>query len=273
MEKNKILKVCFIIIGFFFVLAIIESSIRAIAGLTNKAIQSKEEKKQEEIEYDSDEQREKRQVKLFLDDIIKAIKDNDYNYIYDSMDETYRECMFNDSINEVRTYMKSNIKIGENYDYMRMTKNGGMYQVLVGNSDDSVYSSQGFSVRIIGDNKYSFMFDEYTLFKKVDSHATYSNLDYNLKCYYETTDTITCLLEIENLTFNSIEIDFVEPSKLVFINGNISIGNETDSIVVASNETNKVEITFTKQLAEKSFLKLNVLEDDVPKNIDISIDI
>lgn len=273
MDKSKILKVCFVVLGFFFVLAIIESSIRAIVGVANNKIQEKEEKKQEEIKYASDEQKEKRQIEYFLEDIITAIKEKDYNYIFDSLDETYRECIFNNSINEIKEYMKNNVKISDDYEFLRVNQNGGMYQVLVGNSSDDIYSAQSFSVRAVDENIYAFMFDEYTSFKKVESHAAYSNIDYKVKCIYENNDIVTCLVEIENLTSNPIEIDFNEPCKLVYVNGKVSIGNKLENLIINTNENSKIELTFAKQLAEKSFLKMNILEDDVPKKIDISLDI
>ncbi|MBQ9314981.1 MAG: hypothetical protein IJ220_08365 [Clostridia bacterium] len=272
MDKKKIIKICLIFILPFFVLALIETGIRALIGLSGKISQREEEKKQEQAEYNSDKQITQRQITTFIEDIVDAIGDKDYNYVFDSLDEAYREYKFNNEVNKLKEYMEEKINIGTKHEIIRINQNGGMYQVLLGITNGNLYSSQSFTVKVQGINECTFMFDEYTNFNKMNETAKYTDVQYQLSYYYETPEAMGYIIDIEDLTAENIKIDFDESSKLVLTNGKTYKCGTISSIEIKPNESNRIEIVFPKQYIGKSYLQLNVTENDVPREIIISLE-
>ena len=271
MENKKLIKIGLIVIGVFFIFALIEAGIRGLLQISNYFSEQKEEKKQEEVVYNSDKETTKRQITTFLDNIFEAIDDADYQYVFDALDEVYREYMFHNEINELKEYIEENISFRAKHKYIRINQSGGMYQVLVGITEGSSYSSHSFTVKVINSNQCTFMFDEYTSMQKEQDQATYPNVIYHLSYYYETPDITGYVIDVENITSDDIKIEFQDSAKLVSLNGEIYEGNQPNSILVKPNQEVQIELLFLKQTSGNSYLQLNVMENDVPKQVLINL--
>ena len=272
MDKKRLIKIGCIVIGVFLALALLESGIRALTGVINDVSQKREEKKQEEKVYNSDEEKVKRQIMTFLDDIFDAIKDKDYTYVYDSLDETYREYLFHDEVTTLEEYIKEKITIGDSYEYIRFNQKGDMYQVLVGMTNGGEYSSLGVTVKVIDQNRCTILFDEYEEFRSMDKIASYPNMQYQLAYYYETPNVMGYVMDIQNLSENDAVITFDDKANLIMTSGKNYQSSKLASTTVKAKESSRVEINFLKQFGGKSYLKLNLKENDVSKQVLISLE-
>ena len=92
MDKRRVFKICISVFLFFVAMAVLEIAIRGISkGISNIASNVKEEKKQDEI-YNSESEIEKRNVKEFVDNVLKALQDDDYDYVIHYLDRRYLFC-------------------------------------------------------------------------------------------------------------------------------------------------------------------------------------
>lgn len=271
MDNKKLTKIALIILGVFFVLAIIETTIRALVGVGNRISQKQEEKKQEKIAYNSDKQTTQRQITSFLDNIFNAIKDKDYQYVFDSLDEVYKKYMFQNELNQLKTYIEKNINLGEKYDYIRTNQWGGMYQVLVGVTENNNYSSQGYTVKVIDSNTCTFMFGEYTKLQEETAVANYTDIVYRITYSYETPDIMGYRVEIENLSSQEMTVRFADSPRIVLSDGENYQGNIPEHIAVKPNQKETIELLFLKQSGGKSYLEFNVMENNVQRKVSISL--
>ena len=171
----------------------------------------KEEKKQEEA-YNSEASKTERQIRTFIDNIYSAIKDKDYAYISMCLDKNYNECIFDNSIENLKEYIENNIVIDDSYIISKISQDEGLYQVLIGVQSENSYNTQTFTVNVIDENECELMLGEYSSFKKNNEIAKYSNLSYNLVYNYRTPDIVSYLIDITNFTDEEIVIEFNETS-------------------------------------------------------------
>jgi len=271
MDKKKMMKIAFIVIAFFFALALIEASIRGMIVLVNHFSEKNEERKQEDVNFYSDEQKTQRQIIRFIDDIVVAIKDKDDDYVFRYLDKEYKEYIFENDVKKMHDYIKQNINMGEKYDFTRINQSGGMYQVLLGITSGEKFYSQSFTVKVLGTNECSFFFGEYTHFEKKEQVASYPNTKYLITYYYETPDVMSYVLEVENLTNEDITLESTKPSKLISTSGKVYEGTTIEAITIEPYQKNRLEVVFLKQFGGQSTLQLSVTENDIPKEVMLTL--
>ena len=259
MGKNNFIKIGFIILGVFIVLAIIEISIRALSGKISEFSENrKEEKKQEEI-YNSDEARTERRIQEFINVFYKAVEDKDYNYVWQIINETYRKYKFNDDINNLKTYLQSEFILGDSYVVTGVGKNGGLYQVLVGISSGDKYTSRYFTIDIDEENENLFMimFGEYYSIDEMDEVTSNEKIECRLDYYCVSPEIETYVLNIKNISEQDINITFKNTTWGGY-NGRKYNGTKPDAISLKTNESKRVEVYFSRRGNEASYLLLDL---------------
>lgn len=77
-------------------------------------------------------------VGMNIDKILSAIKENDYNYIYSKLDDTYKNNNFN-TVEEFKAYIQS-IFVSDNVSYSEFKDLGGVYtyKLLIDNNESNI---------------------------------------------------------------------------------------------------------------------------------------
>lgn len=268
MENKKIIKISIIVLIVMFSFAFIEIGIKALAAkITEFSETRKEEKKAEEI-YNSDESKLERQIRTFIANICDAIKDEDYEYVMLSLNENYSQYMFNKDINNLKTFIQENIMIGAEYEIVRVELKGAFYEVLVGIQTGEQYKSNTFTVEVIDENTFSLMFGSYTKFKPISEKAYYSDLQYEIVYYYETTELMTYVIDIKNISEINYTMKFKNTTQYA-CDGEMFEGTLPKDAELKPNEHKKIEVTFKKRSEAIAFLQLNIEKNAILEEIKI----
>ena len=77
-------------------------------------------------------------VGMNIDKVLSAIKENDYNYIYSKLDDTYKNNNFN-TVEEFKAYIQS-IFVSDNVSYSEFKDLGGVYtyKLLIDNNESNI---------------------------------------------------------------------------------------------------------------------------------------
>lgn len=77
-------------------------------------------------------------VGMNIDKVLSAIKENDYNYIYSKLDDTYKNNNFN-TVEEFKAYIQS-VFVSDNVSYSEFKDLGGVYtyKLLIDNNESNI---------------------------------------------------------------------------------------------------------------------------------------
>lgn len=268
MENKKIIKVVVIIFAVIIAFALIEILIKFLLGVAQNMYEKSEERKQEEIEYNSDASKSKRQVTTFLDNIISAIKEKDYSYIMTCLDDNYKQYMFNNNIEELKTHIEKNYNIEGEYEYQNIDLDGGIYQVTIKMPNNN---SKTFTVNILGENNCSLFLGNYTAFMKRNEIKITSDLTYNVSYYYETSDLKAYVVDVKNTSSGDINISFSNASKLVSYDGRVFTGSIPARKSIKSGEITRIEFKFLRRSLPGSYIQFDITKNDVKETMQIDL--
>lgn len=270
MDKRKKMKIIFVVISIILVLVILEVGIKSLVSNVGQYVEKQKEEKSQEEFYNSQPEVNKRGAGEFIESICEAIKTSDYNYVYEHLDKTYSEYMFENDFENMKKYLK-NIELGDKYTVTKVSKTANVYHVLVGIESGDMYTSRYFSVKKIEEGetlKYSFMFDEYNALKNVKYRASANNIVYNLNYILETNDYLIYVVDIHKSSNESTDIK-VKNLSLITTNGKTVSGNLVENIGVENNDKNqRVHMVFPKKSSSNSFIQFDSIvneKEDVVK--------
>lgn len=270
MDKRKKMKIIFVVISIILVLVILEVGIKSLVSNVGQYVEKQKEEKSQEEFYNSQPEVNKRGAGEFIESICEAIKTSDYNYVYEHLDKTYSEYMFENDFENMKKYLK-NIELGDKYTVTKVSKTANVYHVLVGIESGDMYTSRYFSVKKIEEgetSKYSFMFDEYNALKNVKYRASANNIVYNLNYILETNDYLIYVVDIHKSNNESTDIK-VKNLSLITTNGKTVSGNLVENIGVENNDKNqRVHMVFPKKSSSNSFIQFDSIvneKEDVVK--------
>ena len=269
MENKAIIKICAIVIGVFVMFAIIEISIKGIGKKVNEFSEKKEEEKKQEEIYNSDEAVEERMVKDFINTVCKAIRDNDYDYLWQALDNAYRKYKFNDNIEELKTYINANVNLGETHQVTYTKKVGKIYIATVGVTNGDSYFSKYFTVDTKEENAFKFMFDEYVSMEEVSEIAAYSDLKFELIYKYDDSITKNYVIKVDNIIESDVNIKFTGTS-LFYSSGRKVSGSIPISLDLKSNESGEIEIYFRTDNNYPDSLELEIIKNGENKKYQIN---
>ena len=257
MGNNKIVKICIIIVIIFIIATILEISLKAIS---NKVIEfsedKKEEEKQEEI-YNSDEEKTKRQIAEFAEIICDAVNDGDYNYLWKTMDSTYKSYKFGDDLEKFKNYLANFGDFGDSYEITGVNKSGLVYQVMVGITRGSNYETNYLTINAEDINLLKFMFDEFISLEEMDGFAKYKDLKYDVNYYYKSAGFIAYVLNVENISEQELNIDFIN-TELIFFDGEGITGTKPAELFLKPGESKNIEIYFSNVNYSTNILKFEI---------------
>ena len=256
MDNKRIARIVITIVIIIFAFALLEIAIRAIVGLIKNVSDKMEERKQEKMEYNSEAQQAQRQVKAFLDEVFEAMNHGDMEYAFNCLREDYQEYMFHSDIDEFKEYVRSNLKLTEDYEYTNIIMRGGLYLTTVKFSDGERSYENRFTVRIVDEEKCNFMLGEYTSFKKRDETANYKDIRFYLNYEYATQTSKVYVIDIANQSNEDVNIDFTENGKYISTSGFVYVGSKPIASSIKAGDTYRIRLVFSKEAVGESSLEL-----------------
>lgn len=248
MNKRKITKIFFVVVGFFIIVAIAEISIRSVGTVVQKFSNQKETKKQQQELYNSEASVEQRQIEKFVDDVYTALENQKYEVVYNLLNPTYMDCVFENKLENFKSFVQENLLLSKKHNIVEITRKSGKYIVLVGVTEGKTYKTQICAVEVIDEDTYRIMFDDITKLQKVSNTIVENNnIKYELKYYYETHNLGVFALDVTN---NSEKDTNIEISNIFLkseggkkyngtASGNFSIkAKQKSKIIIVYNKTN-----------------------------------
>lgn len=269
MNKRKIIKMLFVVAGFFIAMAIAEIFIRSIGTTIQEFSSKKEIEKQQEELYNSEISVEKRQIEKFVDDVYTALESQKYEVVYNLLNPTYKDCVFENELENFKSFVKEKLFLGEQHNIVEITRWSGRYIVSVIVNEGGNYKTQTCAVEVIDENTYRIMFDGITKLKKAsDTMMINNNIKYELKYYYETPNMGVFALDVTNTSDKDTSIElsniFFETSGGQKNNGTVS-GN----FDIKAKQKTKIIITYNK--TNYSLNNLSFIENQNGKTTDVNI--
>lgn len=271
MDNKKVIKICVIIAFIILVAVIVEITVKNIATGVNEFVENvKEEKKQEEI-YNSEESKTERQIDEFIKIIYEAIESKDYDYIYESLDETYKEYKFANNKQNMIDYIKENYSNVKYNQMLKANEVAGLYQVIVRVNIGNDLSSNYFTVNVKAENEYNLMFGEYINIQKTNVVCMDKNISYNINYLYETTDNSTYVLDTSNISESNIEID-INNIVAVSPNGKSYPIKNVGKISLEPMGTKRIELSIKNQISVMEFIEIEGKANNEEFNVKLYLD-
>lgn len=248
MNKRKVIKILLVIVGLFIAMAIVEISIRSVGTTIQEFSEKKEIEKQQQEFYNSEVSVEKRQIEKFVDDVYTALENQKYEVVYNLLNPTYKDCVFENKLENFKSFVQEKLFLGSQHNIVEVTRKSGRFIVSVGVTEGETYKTQTCAVEVIDENTYHIMFDGIIkLQKTTDTMTVKNNIKYELKYYYETPSLGVFALDATNTSDKDISIEL---SDIVFetnagqkyngtASGNFNIkAKQKSKIIIAYNKTN-----------------------------------
>lgn len=269
MDKRKIIKIFFVIVGLFIAMAIAEISIRSIGTTIQEFSNKKETEKQQQELYNSEPSVEKRQIEKFVDDVYSALEEQKYEVVYNLLNPKYRDCVFENELENFKSFVQEKLFLGGQHNIAEITKWSGRYIVIVRVNEGENYKTQTCAVEVIDENTYHIMFDGITKLQKTsDTIMANNNIMYELKYYYETPNVGVLALEVTNTSDKDTSI---EMSNIFFetSGGQKYKGTASGNFNIKAKQKTKIIITYNK--TNYSLNNLSFVEIQNGKTTDVNI--
>lgn len=259
MDKRRVFKICISVFLFFVAMAVIEIAIRGISkGISNVVNNVKEKKEQEEI-YNSEPEVTKRNVKEFVDNVLKALQDDDYDYVTHCLDRRYLIYFFDNDKEKVKNSLSNFIGSESNYQITNISDTEQRYYVNIGfTSGDNFYTKY---ITVFGTNveNYRLMFGYYDYIVSSDYYKKVNNLSFDNNFNYSVDGKVVYPIDIINNSGEQVEIEF-NKKYLLGITGTPIECDGPDKIIIKPNEKQRIELS-----------SKNINEDILYLNMDIKI--
>ena len=255
MDKRRVFKICISVFLFFVAMAVLEIAIRGISkGISNIASNVKEEKKQDEI-YNSESEIAKRNVKEFVDNVLKALQDDDYDYVIHYLDRRYLFYFFDNDKEKAKSSLSDFLGSESNYQIANVSDAEQRYYVNIGfTSGDNFYTKY---ITVFGTNveNYRLMFGYYDYIVSSDYYTKVNDLSFDNNFNYSIGGEIIYPIDITNNSGEQVEIEFTR-KYLLGVTGTPIECNGPEKIIIKPNEKQRIEL-YSKEVRE-DILYLNM---------------
>ena len=236
-------------------MAVLEIAIRGISkGISNIASNVKEEKKQDEI-YNSESEIAKRNVKEFVDNVLKALQDDDYDYVIHYLARRYLFYFFDNDKEKAKSSLSDFLGSESNYQITNVSDAEQRYYVNIGfTSGDNFYTKY---ITVFGTNveNYRLMFGYYDYIVSSDYYTKVNDLSFDNNFNYSIGGEIIYPIDITNNSGEQVEIEFTR-KYLLGVTGTPIECNGPEKIIIKPNEKQRIEL-YSKEVRE-DILYLNM---------------
>lgn len=272
MDKRKIIKIILVIVGLFIAMAVAEISIKGIGAAVQESSEKKEAEKKEQEVYNSEESVQSRQVEKFINDVYAALENGKYEVVYNLLDSTYRDCLFENEFEEFKSFVQEKLFLSDNHVIVETKKNSGKYRVLVGVTKEAEYKTQICTVEVIDENNCSIIFGDYIKLQKTsETKANSDTIKYELKYYYETMNLGVFVLKATNTSNNDVNI------KISDIYAETTGGKRFEAAAsgnfnLQANQTSEIKISYVKTIYSLDNLNFFETQNGKTSNIYMNLD-
>lgn len=257
MDKRKVFKICISIFLVFVIMAVIEIAIRGISsGVSNIANNIKEKKEEREI-YNSETEVAKRNVKEFVNNVLEALQDEDYDYVTHCLDRRYLKYFFDDDKEKVKSSLCGFLDGDADYQITNVTDSEQRYYVSIGfTSGESFYTKY---VTVFGTNteNYAIMFEYCDYIVASDYHTKTDNLYFSNTFTYSANGVVTYPIDITNNSSEDVEIDIVDKYMLDSSGTKIKCDGP-ENITIKANDKKQIKLFRKKTFGSISYINMNI---------------
>lgn len=266
MGKNKAIKICLIVVLSIVFFTCMEIVIRgAYSKINNAVTDKKEEKKREEI-YNSEEEVTKRSVNTFVENVLKAIEEKDYDYVLHYLNETYYECFFDSNAEKLKSFLEDYLMADSSYQIIDTEKSNYNYFVRVTFSGKSGFHTKDITIQKLQNGNYKIMFGHYDNISTSNYVGKSNELTWTNTYSYFTEKARVFPVEIYNGSGEDINIDF-EDIYAIGISGYKKRCNTIDSVTVKAKEKIQVDLTLIDYTEEIVMFDATFKTNDISENI------
>ena len=266
MDKRKIFKICMFVLLFFVIMAVVEIGLRGISkGISNISNNIKEAKKEQEI-YNSEYETSKRDVKEFVNNVLNALKDEDYDYVTHYLDRRYFKYFFDNDKEKVKTALSSFLDKNTTYQITNVSDAEQRYYVNIGfTSGDNFYTKY---VTVFGTNveNYRIMFEYCDYIATSDYYAKMDGLSFENIFNYSLGGEIIYPIDISNNSGESVEIEFT--NAYLFGSAGTQIESDIpDKITIGPNEMQRIKLISKNITEDVQYLHIDIKVNNVEEKI------
>lgn len=266
MYKSRIFKICIIIFLFFVVMAIIEIITRGISSeISNIVINIEEEKKNEEF-YNSEKEVNKRNIKEFVNNILDALNDKDYDYVTYYLDDTYLKYFFDNDKEKTKETLKNYLEDGAKYQITDISDAGDKYYVSIGYTKDEIFRTKYITLYDLENGVYKIMLGHYNYISPSDYSTKSNNIIFDNTYTYAVGNKRVYPIDICNNSNEDVVIEF-EDAYLLGITGNQKHCMNIENVTLKTGENQKIELIVENIVEDIISLNLKVKINGIEKDI------
>lgn len=265
MKKKTII----IIVLVIFLLAGIEIAIKALTRETNKYIENKKEEKAQEEIYNSPRETLKRATEDVAKSVLEALKEKNYDYVYESLEPLYKEAKFQNNKENMIAYINKNW-LGDSYAITSSKFVTGSNSLMIGITSGDDYRTNYMTTTqdLLTDKTWVLLDDCVALVEEIPSSQT-NNAIYSLKYSYMAGDYrqkvyIMEVLNVQNtaLTLNMSEVEDATNSPQL----------KNTTYTIKPGEKLMVELKFIRNSFPDEIVRIVGTENGVPFELLITIE-
>lgn len=266
MYKSRIFKICIIAFLFFVVMAIIEIITRGISSeISNIVINIEEEKKNEEF-YNSEKEVNKRNIKEFVNNILDALNDKNYDYVTYHLDDTYLKYFFDNDKEKTKETLKNYLEDGVKYQITDISDAGDKYYVSIGYTKDEIFRTKYITLYDLENGVYKIMLGHYNYISPSDYSTKSNNIIFDNTYTYAVGNKRVYPIDICNNSNEDVVIEF-EDAYLLGITGNQKHCMNIENVTLKTGENQKIELIVENIVEDIISLNLKVKINGIEKDI------
>lgn len=269
MKNDKARKIIIWTVVIVAGMTLAEIGIRALLSSTRNFVAKKNEEKIQEEKYNSLESQTEREIYDFILSLIEAANNNDYSYIMENVDSNYSACFFSNNIDNLKSYFEENIPNTDEMSLVDLSTKGYIYKAIVSFGSGSNYTTRTFSL-VNRKDGYEVMFGDYDSVNWINMTTLNNGIEYTIRYKYVTNNIVSYMVDIENILDEKVKIE-INNTKLVLSNGKEVKGNNEYTIELDSNNTQAIEMFFTKTDYGVYHIKMDVYINEKEYNLQLRV--
>lgn len=241
MKNKKIVRICFIVILSIIFFTCLEIAIRNIHGKVTNVIENKEKEKEIEKIYNSEKEVERRAVNKFVENVLKAIEEKDYNYVIHYIDEAYYKCFFDSDEEKLKSFLESYLISDFSYQVADMEKSNYKYFVRIVFSKENVIRTKVITVQETQNENYKILFDRFDYIATSSYLGNSNGLTWSNTYKYADDNARVFPIEIYNYLEEEVNVEF-DNVYAIGVSGSQKRCNAIDSITLEPKERKQIEL-------------------------------
>ena len=247
-------------------MAIIEIVTRGISSEISNIVSNIEEEKKNEEFYNSEKEVNKRNIKEFVNNILDALNDKDYDYVTYYLDDTYLKYFFDNDKEKTKETLKNYLEDGVKYQITDISDAGDKYYVSIGYTKDDIFRTKYITLYDLENGVYKIMLGHYNYISPSDYSTKSNNIIFDNTYTYAVGNKRVYPIDICNNSNEDVVIEF-EDAYLLGITGNQKHCMNIENVTLKTGENQKIELIVENIVEDIISLNLKVKINGIEKDI------